>query len=72
MTTMTVDTQTTAPAAPQLDEKELTFKLSDLIREGARVVPEQAVGTWGTEESACALSAGVVAARRLGIIPTEG
>lgn len=61
-----------APVETTLDEKELTFKLSDLIREGARVVPEQAVGTWGTEESACALSAGVVAARRLGIIPTEG
>lgn len=72
MTTMTVDTQTVAPTKIDLDEKSLTFSLADLIREGARVVPEQAIGTWGTEESACALSAGVVAARRLGIIPTEG
>ena len=42
-------------------EKAMTFKLSDLIREGAAVT-EQAVG-WSDGDALCALSAAYLAAK---------
>lgn len=45
----------------------LNYRLSDAIREGSSVT-EQAVGDWGAGESACALHAGVIAAKARGYI----
>lgn len=42
-----------------------SFTLADAIREGSKVT-EQAVGSWGDGESACAMTASVVAAKARG------
>ena len=43
----------------------LNYRLSDAIREGASVT-DQAVGAWGNGEEACALHAGLIAAKARG------
>lgn len=52
----------------ELDEVSLRvseYSLSDAIREGS-LVTEHSKSGWGDGDSACALSAGVIAARRRG------
>lgn len=43
----------------------MNYRLSDAIREGASVTSKK-TGGWGNGESACALHAGVIAARARG------
>lgn len=43
----------------------MNYRLSDAIREGSSVT-EQNIGSWGNGENACALSAGVIAAKARG------
>lgn len=45
----------------------LNYRLSDAIREGSSVT-KQKIGGWGDSENACALHAGVIAARARGIM----
>ncbi len=45
----------------------LNYRLSDAIREGSSVT-SQAVGEWGDGANACALHAGVIAAKARGYI----
>lgn len=47
--------------------ERLNYRLSDAIREGSQVT-KQAVGSWGTGESACALSAAALAAKARGFL----
>lgn len=42
--------------------ERMNYRLSDAIREGSTVT-KQAVGEWGDGETACALSAAVIAAK---------
>jgi len=42
-----------------------SYTLADAIREGGRVT-DQAVGTWGAGDNACAMSAAVIAAEARG------
>ena len=75
-TTVETSTETVAPATPvdalrgMLAEIELdvttSYTLADAIREGSTVTT-QPVG-WGSGFEACALSAGVIAARARGYI----
>lgn len=50
-------------------ELEVTtgYTLADAIREGSSVT-KQAVGSWGTGETACALSAALISAKARGYI----
>lgn len=53
-----------------LDDIELTtrdYTLADAIREGSRVT-EQKTGGWGNGDNACAMSAGIIAARARGLM----
>lgn len=45
----------------------MNYRLSDAIREGSTVT-DQAVQAWGDGEQACALHAGVIAAKARGYI----
>lgn len=45
----------------------MNYRLSDAIREGASVT-DQATGSWGNGEKACALHAGLIAAKARGYI----
>lgn len=54
----------------ELGEIELTsmeYTLADAVREGS-LVSEQEVGGWGNGETACAMTASVIAARARGYL----
>jgi hypothetical protein len=47
--------------------KRMNYRLSDAIREGSSV-SDQAIKGWGDGESACALHAGLIAAKSRGFM----
>jgi hypothetical protein len=51
----------------EIELRTMEYTLADAIREGS-TVSKQAVGSWGDGESACALTAAVIAARSRGYI----
>lgn len=51
----------------EIELKTMEYTLADAIREGSSV-SEQAVGSWGDGETACALTAATIAAKARGYI----